>query len=65
MQGGQAPNHESDGIASSTKVRAGLPDMRTGDVAAFIWRSVQYIRTAKWRAMATLATFAPRRNFNR
>ena len=62
VQGGQVLNQQIDGLASSTKVRAELPDMRTGDVAAFIWRSVQYIRTAKWRAMAT---FAPRRNFKR
>jgi hypothetical protein len=63
-QGGQALNQQVGGL-TSTKVRAGLPGVRTGGAAFWAWRSCQYRSTAKRRAMATFATWAPRRNFKR
>jgi hypothetical protein len=63
-RGSKAPNQPSDGLAP-TRVAPGLPCLRTSRAYAAPLRSIQYIRTANFRAMATLATACPRRNFNR
>ena len=43
----------------------GYPACEPAATALFCLRSFQYSRTANFRAMATFATAAPRRNFNR
>jgi len=63
-RGSKAPNQPSDG-AASTRVGPGLPCLRTSCAYAAPLRSIQYIRTANFRATATLATACPLRNFNR
>jgi len=63
-RGSKAPNQPSDGVAS-TRVAPGRPCLRTSCAYAAPRRSIQYIRTANFRAMATLATACPLRNFNR
>ena len=63
-RGSKAPNQPNDGLAS-TRVAPGLPCLRTSCAYAAPLRSIQYIRTANLRAMATLATACPLRNFNR
>ena len=63
-RGSKAPNQPSD-PACGTRVAPGLPCMRTSCAYSAPLRSIQYIRTANLRAMATFATACPRRNFNR
>jgi hypothetical protein len=63
-RGSKAPNQASDELAF-TRVPPGLPCLRTSCAYAAPLRSIQYIRTANLRAMATLATACPLRNFNR
>ena len=63
-RGSKAPNQPSDELAS-TRVAPGLPCLRTSCAYAAPLRSIQYIRTANLRAMATLATACPLRNFKR
>ena len=48
-----------------TRVPLGLPCMRTSCAYPAWLRSIQYIRTANFLAMATFATPLPRRSFNR
>ena len=50
---------------ASTRVAPGLPCLRTSCAYAAPLRSIQYIRTANLRAMATFATACPLRNFKR
>ena len=63
-RGSKAPNQPSDELAF-TRVAPGLPCLRTSCAYSAPLRSIQYIRTANLRAMATLATACPLRNFNR
>jgi len=51
-RGSKAPNQPSDELAS-TRVAPGLPCLRTSCAYAAPLRSIQYIRTANLRAMAT------------
>jgi hypothetical protein len=50
---------------SFTRVAHGLPCMRTSCAYPAWLRSIQYIRTANFLAIATFATPLPRRNFSR
>jgi hypothetical protein len=52
-RGSKAPNQPSDGLAS-TRAAPRLPCLRTSCAYAAPPRSIQYIRTANLRAMATL-----------
>ena len=63
-RGSKAPNQPNDELAF-TRVAPGLPCLRTSCAYSAPLRSIQYIRTANLRAMATLATACPLRNFNR
>ena len=63
-QGSKVLNQPNDELAS-IRVAPELPCMRTSCAYAAPRRSIQYIRTANLRAMATLATACPLRNFNR
>ena len=63
-RGSKAPNQASDELVF-IRVPPGLPCLRTSCAYAAPLRSIQYIRTANFRAMATLATACPLRNFNR
>ena len=63
-RGSKAPNQPSDELAS-TRVAPGLPCLRTSRAYSAPLRSIQYIRTANLRAMATFATACPLRNFKR
>jgi hypothetical protein len=63
-RGSKAPNQPDDELAS-TRVAPGLPCLRTSCAYTAPLRSIQYIRTANLRAMATLATACPLRNFKR
>ena len=63
-RGSKAPNQPSDELAS-TRVAPGLPCLRTSCAYSAPLRSIQYIRTANLRAMATFATACPLRNFKR
>ena len=62
-EGGRALNQLGDRLSPTTGV-PGLPCMRA-DGTGCAARSFQYSRTVNFRAMATLATALPRRNFNR
>jgi hypothetical protein len=63
-EGGRALNQLGD-RRSPTTGPAGLPCMRADGAGCAASRSFQYSRTANFRAMATLPTPLPRRNFNR
>jgi hypothetical protein len=63
-RGSKVPNQSSDELAS-IRVAPGLPCLRTSRAYSAPLRSIQYIRTANLRAMATFATACPRRNFKR
>ena len=64
VQGGKALNQKLDPTCG-TRVPPELPCMGALCAHEAVVRSIQYNFTASLRAMATLATFAPRRNFNR
>ncbi len=63
-RGSKVPN-QNHGVLACTRVPRGLPCLRTSCAYSAALRSIQYIRTANLRAMATLATACPLRNFNR
>jgi hypothetical protein len=58
-------NQPLDGRSAPTMDSRELSGMRVGGVGVQAWRSAQYRRTTKRRAMATLATDLPRRKTNR
>jgi hypothetical protein len=62
--GGKTPNQDRDGLASTIEL-PGLSCRLTRCACGSGVRNIQYILTASFRAMATFAMRAPRRNFNR
>jgi hypothetical protein len=62
FRGGRVPNQNGDGLLATRKF-SGLPCMRADGTELGCLRSIQYSRTANFRAIATFATALPRRNF--
>ena len=65
VKGGRAPNHGIGPGEPGPLATTGCPACESAALGCDAWRSIQYSRTANLRAMATLATALPRRNFNR